>query len=108
MPVDNEEGSLHTGRVRLRRESDGDIPLQPSRAQAQHVSTESTRYAATLLASISQVSLSDIRDYLCSKNYRIRLLYMLRNGHGRRAFSVAGPSLPVEFSSTSVTNTERR
>ena len=62
MPIANEEGSLHTRRVRIWRKTDGDVPVQPSRAETQHVSTESTRYAATLLALISQVSVLDIRD----------------------------------------------
>lgn len=56
LPGHHEEGLLHPSRVWLRREIDGDVPVQPGRTEADLLPHEGTRHATTLLVASCQVS----------------------------------------------------
>ena len=60
---DHEERAGYLGRVRLRRQRPGDVPLRPSRATSQRLRHEGPRYASAILALIYHVSGSKSKYY---------------------------------------------
>ena len=56
MSTTHEEGAVYLGRVRLRRQRPGDVPLRPIRATSQRLRHEGLRYASAILALSTHVS----------------------------------------------------
>ena len=52
----HEEGAVYLGRIRLRRQRPGDVPLRPIRATSRRLRHEGLRYASAILALIYHVS----------------------------------------------------